>query len=362
MTRYSPFALPLILTVVLAASACPTASAQTVLYRETYGRPDAAGNQALINWDWARFNALGAVGSLTNGDSGDGDGGKPIDVANTASAGPNADLTTDPYAEGWAYMDGTLKLAMTTEYSFDPAAVGPITFSWYQGANYDAGVTPGLNEARVALRIGTQWYVSNTFKTNTPVTSGANFGSTDPNVAQGGELQTLAYDPAAANWLTLAFDGDWDSVNNTATASTVAPAIGAAPASPLSGTITAFGLYRDGVPTAGNFNFRWDTFTITGGAGGGFNVADFNHVNGVNGADLTVLTTNFGTGTTNAQGNADGDTDVDGNDFLIWQRNVGNTSASAAAGVVPEPAALGLLIVASAGVVSIRRNGQRLAV
>jgi hypothetical protein len=51
--------------------------------------------------------------------------------------------------------------------------------------------------------------------------------------------------------------------------------------------------------------------------------ADFNNSATVNDADLTVWKGGFGTGTTKAQGNADGDGDVDGNDFLTWQRQVG---------------------------------------
>ena len=58
------------------------------------------------------------------------------------------------------------------------------------------------------------------------MTGGANFGSVDPNVP-GAEYKSLLFDPAAANWLTLAFDGDYDNTANTATASTVALSIGA---------------------------------------------------------------------------------------------------------------------------------------
>ena len=81
--------------------------------------------------------------------------------------------------------------------------------------------------------------------------------------------------------------------------------------------------------------------------GGGFNASDYDHANGVTGADLTILKNNFGTGTTNATGDGEKDGDVDGNDFLLWQRNVGNTSVTA----IPEPtttllSAIALAIVA----------------
>jgi hypothetical protein len=53
---------------------------------------------------------------------------------------------------------------------------------------------------------------------------------------------------------------------------------------------------------------------------------DFNSSGAVDGADLDAWEAGFGTGTTKAQGNADGDGDVDGHDFLLWQRQVGGTA------------------------------------
>lgn len=51
------------------------------------------------------------------------------------------------------------------------------------------------------------------------------------------------------------------------------------------------------------------------------------------------------------QGNADADQDVDGADFLVWQRQLGSTPPAVAANApVPEPATLVLLILASAGI------------
>jgi hypothetical protein len=56
--------------------------------------------------------------------------------------------------------------------------------------------------------------------------------------------------------------------------------------------------------------------------------ADFNNSNSVNGADLTIWK---GAYATNANGDADGDGDTDGNDFMIWQRQV-NQSPGAGVG------------------------------
>jgi hypothetical protein len=60
---------------------------------------------------------------------------------------------------------------------------------------------------------------------------------------------------------------------------------------------------------------------------------DFNGDTKVNAADLTIWRNAFAT--TNA-GDTDNDGDSDGQDFLVWQRNVTNTPVSA----VPEPATL----------------------
>ena len=51
--------------------------------------------------------------------------------------------------------------------------------------------------------------------------------------------------------------------------------------------------------------------------------ADFNNSGGVNGVDLDAWEAGFGTGTTKAQGDSDQDGDVDGQDFLRWQQQVG---------------------------------------
>jgi T5SS/PEP-CTERM-associated repeat protein len=85
--------------------------------------------------------------------------------------------------------------------------------------------------------------------------------------------------------------------------------------------------------------------------------ADFNNDGRVDGADLTEWRGDFGQ---NAVSDADGDMDSDGNDFLIWQRQVGSgVPASASVAAVPEPAAIGMALLGIAVVVSRarRRNG-----
>lgn len=79
--------------------------------------------------------------------------------------------------------------------------------------------------------------------------------------------------------------------------------------------------------------------------------ADFNGDGAVDGADLVRWKENFGltTGATKSLGDANGDGVVDGRDFMAWQRQLGSGVAPAAASVaaVPEPAGLGLVLIAS---------------
>jgi len=79
---------------------------------------------------------------------------------------------------------------------------------------------------------------------------------------------------------------------------------------------------------------------------------DFNGDQVVNGADLTEWKADFGV---DDDSDADDDGDSDGQDFLIWQRNVGDTGVTAAASAVPEPAALALAAIALAPLAARRR-------
>jgi hypothetical protein len=61
-----------------------------------------------------------------------------------------------------------------------------------------------------------------------------------------------------------------------------------------------------------------------------------------------------GASASNGDGDADGD--VDGNDFLVWQQNLGSgTPVSVDAAAVPEPAAAAMLLAALLSAISIRR-------
>ena len=85
--------------------------------------------------------------------------------------------------------------------------------------------------------------------------------------------------------------------------------------------------------------------------------ADFNGDGSVNQADLAVWENGFGTSgnATRSQGDADTDSDVDGQDFLVWQRAVNGSSLTAVSTSVPEPSSLALLLFAGTGLLLGRK-------
>jgi hypothetical protein len=62
---------------------------------------------------------------------------------------------------------------------------------------------------------------------------------------------------------------------------------------------------------------------------------------------------------TPANGDADGDLDVDGADFLIWQRQLGRVPSAQVSGAVPEPSALSL-VFAAIGIMAVYAPSNRL--
>lgn len=83
--------------------------------------------------------------------------------------------------------------------------------------------------------------------------------------------------------------------------------------------------------------------------------ADFNDDGYVNGADLAQWKSGFGV---NHNGNADGDNDTDGADFLIWQRQFGGMSVLPATAAVPEPSAA---LLAACGLIQLSGRRRRAA-
>src|SRR5262249_28733099 len=155
------------------------------------------------------------------------------------------------------FWNGAHRMMWTPEYQIDPAnyQAGSIVFSFYLG---DANAA---DTVRIMVRVGTTWYVSATTYSS-PATSTTDFTTTAPQ-------QTLTYNPAAANWLVLNFDGTYNGggyvggPTASKTASSINPVtIGATPGADLSGVITGFGIIQGNVAANPAGNIRFDTFQV----------------------------------------------------------------------------------------------------
>jgi hypothetical protein len=335
-----------LLAAIVVTSLTPTTQA-VILYRETFGRDPAnggTGNIGTQNFDWGRWNAAGTLTSITSGVNG-ADPGKPTDLLNV-NAGPYYNnVSPGPYERGWQFLDGTARLAMTPEYSVNPAEYPGLKFSWYQGNQ-----VPG-QDFKLAVRVGGSWYASLTTFQNAAVANGPAFNA-------GAELKSLNYSPTAANWLTLNFNGDHDVMTHISTVSSVALSLGAAPGADLSGPITAFGLYRD---VTGN-NARFDSFTIESLSLPGD--TDNDGIPGEYPDDFNPIRDNFRKSPrSHNQGDLDGNSIVDFADFREWKAAALGAGTSLEGidlgflGNVPEPGSGLLAILAALSAVTARSRG-----
>lgn len=85
-------------------------------------------------------------------------------------------------------------------------------------------------------------------------------------------------------------------------------------------------------------------------------VADFNSNGKIDGSDLSAVTTHFGSTTaSHAQGDTNQDLDVDGADFIVWQRQIGAMYNIPTTTAIPEPATWAL----AASVIAIGKRRRR---
>ncbi len=205
MTRLGAWrAAALAAVCVLTAASARAAT----LYREDF--TDAEANDGTLAE--AGWNGTDAIGS----------GGSSAGVYNTFH---------------WWYNNSTIAsgltpsgLSYTTENSPISTATPSLTISWAQRLesqfddSFGEGTGTGTGvDVRPAVQIGGQWYAAAT---------SVSTGNAD-NTTTGGTFatQSLAFNGAAANWVTL---GDVDGANGVT--------LGAAPGSALSGNITGVGL------------------------------------------------------------------------------------------------------------------------
>ena len=251
--------------LVFAAALWVAPARADILYRETFGTSSTARSNPNA-FGWQTFQASGAQYNQIDGNHGidvTNTFGRPIDVANV-NAGPNQDGTFGAYVGSRYFWNNNRRLAFTPEYSFNPAdyAPGSVVFSFYLG---NGNAVANTDPVRVAIRIGTTWYVSVQTFTSATIASGS--------FSTAAELKTLTFNPAAANWQILNFNGDYNGGGYPGgPAAVVTDSSGAmslsANSTDLSGTITAFGILY--VAASGDFNtnpsgnIRFDTVQIDG--------------------------------------------------------------------------------------------------
>jgi hypothetical protein len=83
--------------------------------------------------------------------------------------------------------------------------------------------------------------------------------------------------------------------------------------------------------------------------------ADFDGDNDVDGNDFLIWQRNLNVGTTQPQGDANGDHAVNADDLALWRDAFGQSGAAPTAGGVPEPSTLGLAGLAVAAILRRRR-------
>lgn len=106
----------------------------------------------------------------------------------------------------------------------------------------------------------------------------------------------------------------------------------------------------------GTDNWFWALDNLKIGTAAAPANADFDGDGDVDGQDFLTWQKGFGTGTTLAQGDANGDSVVNAADLTIWKSQFGLPPAVAAAGAVPEPAACCLAAIALAAATFARRS------
>jgi hypothetical protein len=124
---------------------------------------------------------------------------------------------------------------------------------------------------------------------------------------------------------------------------------------PSPSTYGAVGFLIGNALNADQAIFQDVSVTVTPPIGG--DDADFDGDNDVDGDDFLIWQRGLGTNNgTNEQGNADGDSDVDGDDLTIWRNQFGMPLQTISVGAIPEPASLLLAGAAAMGLLACRHK------
>ena len=127
--------------------------------------------------------------------------------------------------------------------------------------------------------------------------------------------------------------------------------------SPLSGIGDTLRIQLIAKTDGGDEGYAFDNLLIEGTTFVEFLAADFNQDGNVDELDLAQWQGDYGMG---AGSDADGDGDTDGADFLVWQRQFGQSTLPmlASAGAVPEP--MGVVLLSLAGLLCVNRRRNHL--
>jgi hypothetical protein len=306
--------------------------------------PSPQGGKAMINWDQSGGGSVAYSKELVNS------------------------------FELYAYLDST-NLNMPGDWEAEWTAYGIGSADpQFQTPNLN-GLIPGTGTTTVRTQNGStgigwlferfqQWDTVNQVATNSAKLSLVDFGEGGNSVPTAADktwniIETFELTPAQAGWHKLALD--YDPATGVVTATfdqqtrTFTPANHSAE-NPMLGTF--FSGYREGltgVPANNTVNnvprarpATWDMISM-----GTVENADFDGDGDVDGADFLTWQRNVGTNGGQSQGNANGQGAIDGADLAIWKAQFGpGTPVSA----IPEPNALALAAFAVALIAAGRKS------
>ncbi|MCC7086173.1 MAG: hypothetical protein IT427_14315 [Pirellulales bacterium] len=317
------------------AATVNSVSADTVVYREIFPNSNTGSpfGRNISDADWQAYWTSGAVQTPSPVNvtimGQNANAGKPTDATPINSNPSNTELVN-----GWVFFHTNFtNLVFTTESGLVDQAIPSSMLSevsWY------AGNSLTTVDMRAAIKVDSNWYGSQqVFNMTTAVASGSNFGAE-------AEHFILSVSPST-DWHPMTFTVDTElSINTGSTVSLP------------NGAVTGVGLYSVG----GGFgtSMRFDTFSVAANLSS-LVPGDFNGDGNVDGADFVIWQTNFpkAEGGMLDTGDANGDGAVDGADFVVWQTNFPFTP-SAGTNFVPEPFAWTLAAIGGAFVMMWRRR------